>query len=470
MIINDTIRSAWMLLFAKKLPRSLVEGDKLIRVWNDIYAGSPEWQKYTTRGLGGQRTEWRFLMNPAKLVCSEAAGLVFAEAPKIDADQSVLDLLKANRFDANIQAWLEFGLALGGGALKWVGRDGKLFIDWVKATDFVPVSYDARGISEADFISSRLNNGKEYKIVEKHRKNLGGGYDITLEAYENVGFDQYRGVSLIIAGITGEWAWHSPVKLFSEWRNPEANNIDLDSPLGISVFANAVDTAQQLDLAFDYLADELETSRRKIILPASMIKSYFDSTSKRKDLYYDKNERVYVAFDAEEQKDMAPTAIDFPLRVDDISKTINVLLAIFSKQCGFSDGFLSFDSTSMKTATEVVSENSKTFRTKQNIETSLTATLVPFLEALKGIGPEYGVATTDMEYAIHWDDSVIEDRNSRATYWNTRIEKGTALLEDALVAMDGITEEEAAVKAAAIRAGRATVDVGSLFGGSEDEQ
>ena len=42
MIINDTIRSAWMLLFAKKLPRSLVEGDKLIRVWNDIYAGSPE--------------------------------------------------------------------------------------------------------------------------------------------------------------------------------------------------------------------------------------------------------------------------------------------------------------------------------------------------------------------------------------------------------------------------------------------
>lgn len=466
MIINDTIRSAWMLLFAKKLPRSLVEGDKLIRVWNDIYSGRPEWQKYTTRGLGGQRTEWRFLMNPAKLVCSEAAGLVFAEAPKIDADQPVLDLLKANRFDSNIQAWLEFGLALGGGALKWVGRDKKLFIDWVKATDFVPVSYDARGVSEAYFLSSRLNNGKEYKIVEKHRKNAEVGYDITLEAYENVGFDQYRGVPIQAAGLS-DGSWKSPVKLFSEWRNPEANNIDLDSPLGISVFANAVDTAQQLDLAFDYLADELETSRRKIILPASMIKSYFDSTSKRKDLYYDKNERVYVAFDAEEQKDMAPTAIDFPLRVDDISKTINILLAIFSKQCGFTDGFLSFDSTSMKTATEVVSENSKTFRTKQNIETSLTATLVPFLEALKVIGPEYGVATTAMEYAVNWDDSVIEDRNSRATYWNTRIENGTALLEDALMEMDGLTEKNAATKAAAIRAGRATVDVGSLFGGSE---
>lgn len=469
MIISDTIRSAWLMVFGKSLPRALVDGDKMIRVWNDIYAGRPEWQKYATRGLGGKRTEWRYLMNPAKMICSEASGLVFAEPPKIDADQSVLDILDANRFIPNMQAWLEYALALGTGALKWVIKDGKPIIDWVRAPDFVPVSYDARGITEADFMSSKLNNGKEYKLVEKHRKALDGGYDITLEAYENVGFEQFRKVPLEVAGVA-EGSWHSPVKLFEAWKNPEANNLDLDSPLGISMFANGVDTIQQLDIAFDYLADEMETSRRKIIIPASMIQSYFDNTGKRTDLYYDKNERVYVAFDDAEKKDMVPVAIDFALRIEEISKTINVLLSIFSKQCGFSDGFMSFDATSMKTATEVISENSKTFRTKKNIENSLTETLVSFLEALKGIGPEYGVATTDMEYAIHWDDSVIEDRNSRATYWNTRIEKGTALLEDALVAMDGITEEEAAVKAAAIRAGRATVDVGSLFGGSEDAQ
>ena len=465
MVIGDTIRSAWLMLFGKRLSRSLVEGNKLISVWNDVYGGRPSWQQYNTRGIGGSRTEWRYLMNPAKLVCSEASGLVFAEPPVIDVDTSVLDVLEANKFIPNMQAWLEYALALGTGALKWVIKDNKPIIDWVKAPDFIPVSYDARGITEADFLSSVVHNEKEYRIVEQHRVDV-MGYRITLEAYENVGFEQYRKVPLLAAGIT-EGEWTSPVKLFEAWRNPEANNIDLNSPLGISIFGNAIDTIQQLDIAFDYLADELETSRRKIILPASMIQSYFDSTGKRKDLYYDKNERVYVAFDDAEKQSMEPVAIDFDLRVEKISQTINLLLSVLSKQCGFSDGFLSFDGTSMKTATEVISENSKTFRTKKNIENSLSGVIISFLESLKVLGPQYGLKVSNMDYAIHWDDSVIEDRNSKATYWNTRIEKGTALLEDALKAMDGLDDEEAKAKAEAIRASRATVDVGGLFGGAE---
>jgi A118 family predicted phage portal protein len=465
MILTDAIKSLWLILFGKKLPKSLANGDRLARAWLDIYSGKPSWQSYTTRGIGGQRTEMRYLLNPAKLVCSEFAGLVFAEPPIVDADESIIEVLKNNNFTANAQSWLEYALALGTGALKWVVKDGRFIIDWVKATDFVPVSYDARGISEADFISSVVYKDKEYKIIEQHRETE-TGYTITLEAYENIGYDEFRKVSTEQAGIL-ESQWSSPVKLFEAWKNPEANNIDIASPLGISVFANAVDTMQQIDIAFDYLADELETSRRKIIIPSSMIQSYFDSAGKRKDVYYDKNERVYVAFDDAEKQSMTPVAIDFDLRIEKINQTLNMLLSIFSKQCGFSDGFLSFDGTSMKTATEVISENSKTFRTKKNIENSLSYTFLSFLDSLKIIGREYGLTFTDKETDIHWDDSVIEDRNSKANYWNTRIEKRTALLEDALMAMDGLSEDEAKAKAEAIRASSATIDVGSMFGGAE---
>ena len=452
----------WLAVFGKRLPKSLIDGDKMISVWNDIYAGRPEWQKYTTRGIGGKRTEWRYLMNAGKIVCSEIAGLVFAEEPTMTVDDEVLKVLEENRFSSNAQGWLETSLALGTGALKWVIKNGKPIIDWVKATDFVPVSYDARGITEADFMSSEVFESKEYKVIEQHRKD-GEGYKITLKVYENIGHDQYREVSPERAGIT-ETEWTSPVKLFEAWKNPETNNIDLYSPLGISIFANAADTIQQLDKAFDYLAEELETSRRKIILPASMISTYFDNTGKTKDLYYDKNERVYVAFNSDEVKDMTPVAIDFDLRIEKITATINALLSVLSKQCGMSDGFLSFDGASMKTATEVISENSKTFRTKKNLENSLGYTLVKFLSALKSLDV---VKTTDMEYSIEWDDSVIEDRNARADYWNNRVSQGTALLEDALMAMDGLAEDEAILKAKAIRASRATVDIGSMFGGQE---
>lgn len=462
MRISDNVRSMWLAVFGKRLPKSLIDGDKMIAVWNDIYAGRPEWQQYTTRGIGGKRTEWRYLMNAGKIVCSELAGLVFAEAPVMNVDDDVKQILEDNRFSSNAQGWLETSLALGTGALKWVIKDGKPIIDWVKATDFIPVSYDARGITEADFLSSEVHEGKEYKIVEQHRLD-GKGYKITLKAYENVGYDQFREVPAARAGLM-VWEWTSPVKLFEAWKNPETNNIDLYSPLGISIFANATDTIQQLDKAFDYLAEELETSRRKIILPASMISTYFDNTGKTKDLYYDKNERVYVAFNSDEVKDMTPVAIDFDLRIEKITATINALLSVLSKQCGMSDGFLSFDGASMKTATEVISENSKTFRTKKNLENSLGYTLVKFLSALKSLDV---VKTTDMEYSIEWDDSVIEDRNARAEYWNTRVSQGTALLKDALMAMDGLAEDEAILKAKAIRASRATVDIGSMFGGQE---
>jgi hypothetical protein len=44
-------------------------------------------------------------------------------------------------------------------------------------------------------------------------------------------------------------------------------------------------------------------------------------------------------------------------------------------------------------------------------------------------------------------------QDSRAEYWNTRVAQGTALLEDALIAMDGLTEEEAKIKGRGYRSG-----------------
>ena len=190
-------------------------------------------------------------------------------------------------------------------------------------------------MTEADFLSTVTKDGKEYKIVEQHRVS-DGGYNITVKAYERFAFSgakEYREVPLERAGIAdGEGT--SPVKLFQEWKVPEANNIDHYSPLGISIYANATDTLRQIDEAFDYLATELETSRRKIIIQRSMLTGYFDTAKDKTVPYYDKNEKVYVAFDAADKESMAPVAIDFELRIDAIKQTLNTLFSILSKQCG----------------------------------------------------------------------------------------------------------------------------------------
>jgi len=456
MRLSDSIVSLWLLLFGAKLDKSVVEGDKLIQVWNDIYAGRPEWQKYTTTGIGGKRTEYRYLMNAAKMLCSELSGLVFAESPVIVADQSVLDILAANKFLDNLRPWVEIAIALGGGALKWTIKGGKFIVDYVHATDIVPVSYDSTGIHEADFLSTEVINAKEYKIVESHRKTA-TGYRIEVKSYLKVSEAEYRLVPNPEGVNGGEVEITTTRPLFRVFKMPGANNIDMYSPLGLSIFANAVDTCRMLDEGQDYISDEMETSRRKIILPQSMIATYFDQNARKSSQYYDKNERVYVAFNSDEIKDMTPVSIDFELRIDSIAKTINTLLSIFCRQCGVDDGFLSFDGKSMKTATEVISENSKTFRTKKNIENALGSIVIDFLSVLKDIGGLYGVSTTADDYTIEWDDSVIEDRNSRATYHETLYASGLEDRITAIMAVHGVDEKKATEMAAKIKSDKAIV-------------
>jgi A118 family predicted phage portal protein len=193
----------------------------------------------------------------------------------------------------------------------------------------------------------------------------------------------------------------------------------------------------------------------------------FDTAKTKQDVYYDRNDSVYVAFDDAEKQAMLPVDINFEFRIEQIISDINVNLAILCKQCGLSDNFLSFNGASMKTATEVISENSKTFRTKKNIEISLTPVIVGFISTLKDIGAAYGINTTEEEYAVAWDDSVLEDRGAKETRIINRYNAKLITLEDALVELDGLTEEEAKEKAQAIRDGNKTVDVGSLFGGNE---
>lgn len=467
MRIGDTIKSTWLELFGKKLDRCLVEGDKMIQVWADIYAGRPEWQKYTTRGLFGQRTEWRFLLNAAKMITSELAGLVFAEEPTLTIDDDVRDVLKANKFWTNLQSWLDIACALGNGALKWTIKDGQPIIDYVRATDYMPVTYDSRGVTEADFASTIVRDGKEYKIIEQHRISE-GGYTVALKAYKKNANGEYKECMATEAGIDEQPVFIATTRpLFVIWKNPEANNLDLYSPLGISIFAIGVDTIRQLDEAYDNLAHERNSTKRKIIIGSSMIKTVFDTAKTKQDVYYDRNDSVYVAFDDAEKQNMMPVDINFPFRIAEITSDININLAILCKQCGLSDNFLSFNGASMKTATEVISENSKTFRTKKNIENSLTPVIVNFLSVLKDIGSDYGIATSEEEYTLSWDDSILEDRGAKEARIINRYNAKLITLEDALIQIDGITEDEAEEKAQKIRDGNATVDAGSLFGGNE---
>jgi len=391
-------------------------------------------------------------MNGAKVVCRELNSLVFSESPVLTADQSVLDTLANNSFLKNLPNQSEYILALGGGSLK-LRYDGDIQIDFVKANNFIPLSGDNNRITEASFISRIVRENKKYSLVETHKKQ-GTGYEITNTMYDDV---TGRKVSLP-DGMEETTTVNVTSPLFTYIKPNIANNFDPESPLGISLFANAVDTLKALDIAFDGLNSEMVLGKKRIIVPSNAIRSVVDENGKLVK-YFDPSDEVFSALNIDDEESLKIQDNSVDLRIKEIKTAIQTLLDILAMQVGFSAGYLAFDGGGMKTATEVISDNSKTFKTKQSYENNLGEGIVDIMDSIRELMQAYNLGTvTNDEYSVTFSDSVIEDRNSKATYWINLYASGLVTLEVALQNIHGVSEEDAKVMAATIKSENQSVD------------
>lgn len=463
--LTDAFKTFWNILTGRTLLHDIAEADELIQRWYAVYRGDCPWLAYTYIGLSGTKRERvRESMHAAKLICSELAGLVWAELPKVETDPAIADLLEREQFYQRAIKMTEYGSALGGFAWKLYSPDGKaLKIDGVTADCFIPVTYSPGGnITEADFVSRLVNDSKTYVVLEQHRV-IPGGYRITREAYLESGVylekrkPEDAGLSSDPVDIK------TTVPLFVYVPTSEANNFSMTSPLGISIYANALGTLKSLDIAFDALQHEIVMGKRRIIVPASAVRSVVDPKTGNPVTYFDPSDEAFIAFNNSEAQEMKIIDNTVEIRIESIRLAIQTLLNILSVQVGFSAGYLSFDAAGLKTATEVISENSKTYKTKQAYENNIGAGMLALLEAIRVIGPLYGVATTKNEYSIAWNDAIIEDRAAKEKRINERVAAGTMTKWQAIMELDGLTEAEARARADEINKENATVDVG--FGG-----
>jgi A118 family predicted phage portal protein len=79
-------------------------------------------------------------------------------------------------------------------------------------------------------------------------------------------------------------------------------------------------------------------------------------------LYFDKNDDTYVAING--MQDQPVKEIDFTLRVNEHTEAINSELNWLSAGVGFGESYYSLEGSRVKTATEVMSEDSDAYRTK----------------------------------------------------------------------------------------------------------
>ena len=445
-----------------------------------------------------------YRMNMAKAVCAEMAGLVWGEECSVNVsmegressednpdplNEFVQKVLAKNAFREKMQESIEEGLALGGSALKvWAeakhDEDGneipesrKIQIGYAMADQFIPISWDNAKITEGVFVSRIAKGGWYYTRLEWHKWN-GLTYVITNELYRSeIQKGKDGGDSQDILGVRYplaeiypylEEVTEVPVEesLFTYWRTPIANNLDDNSPLGMSIYGNALETLHALDICYDSFVREFRLGKKRIIVPARSVRSVADPETGRLLRYFDPNDETYEALASDSPDDLKITDNSVELRVEEHVAAINAFLSILCLQIGFSAGTFTFDQhTGLKTATEVVSENSKTYKTIKTLQNQIRPAVEHLVRNIIDVAILYGMdfegqtverlVANGYNVNITFDDGVTQDRQ-------TNINEGVMLCGAGLLSKftfltdpkygQGLTPEEAEAELARIKA------------------
>jgi A118 family predicted phage portal protein len=211
--------------------------------------------------------------------------------------------------------------------------------------------------------------------------------------------------------------------LFTYFRTPKANNIDDNSPLGISMYANAMDTLHAIDICFDSFVREFRLGKKRIIVPARMIRQVVDPVTGKQVRYFDATDETYEALSTDDPDTLKIQDNSVTLRVDEHVEAMNALLNVLCLQVGLSFGTFSFDAHGgLKTATEVVSENSKTYKTIKNFQNMITPAIKDLIDAILEVASLYEVeyngqnirnlVANGYEVKVSLDDGVTQDRQT----------------------------------------------------------
>lgn len=433
-----------------------------IEVWKRLYGGYYKpFHDINVQTVKGTSKRKMHTLHIGKVAASEMASLIYNEKCKISIgnksiDEFIKDVFKANKFDKNFQDYLEYSFAMGGMVIKPYVEDvagtneKKIMLSFISADSFVPVSWKNGNIYEAVFPHEFKEKDKHYTHLEWHLWD-DGIYTVKHELYQSDTKDAMgHEVPLTAANLTADFAPITPIaainrSLFVYIKPNVANNIDTDSPLGISLYANALDTMKTIDTAFDSFNREFRLGKKRIIVPSQYVKTIVDPITGTRQRYFDASDETYEAMQGGMDGEEGIKEINTTLRVDEHVAGINALLNLFSMQTGFSSGTFTFDGQSMKTATEVISENSKTFKSKKSHETIIEGALQELVGSIVTLAGLYGIFSASEEYevSVSFDDSIADDKTTEINQQSQMVLAKLQSRKRAIMEIQGVTEDEA---------------------------
>lgn len=364
-----------------------------IALWWDAWQGQ----------LPFSATHANFLPLPTAYISTEhLARLVTGEIKFEIADENFNGYVQKNLLP-NLDRITQLTLVGGYTVIKpYFAQSGEMFFDFGTSRDFLPLALDENGhVTEGIFYERIRYKGKVYERRECHSFR-NGVHTVRNTAYL---YGTKRRVEL---SEVPKWAFLLPegqipsdIPMIATFRTPYANNIDLDSELPVSVYANSLGTLHEIDEAHSEYRAEFRKMSAKVFADRTVLKGNRGIP----DDYF-----VSMNGDGASTIEQQIMAYAPQIREAELRAGINSELRFYETQIGVSSGTFSFDpQKGLVTATQVLSEDRTTYNTVCQLQKQLRPALQSISRIIVNLAKFYGMDCEDGECAIEFGDSVFED-------------------------------------------------------------
>lgn len=424
--------------------------DEKIDQWWSWYDCSNEFYRPLKRDVGGRTVEVEHMtLRPARMVADEHAALMCSDGSELSCDdegmRAWLDAT-ASGFVAASAPMISRAMALGTAGLfpdleRAADGSWSVRMRWYDARCLIQLSADEGESVACAVASDVLVAGRrlhQLKVVEPDPAT--GLYRMVTRLFDPGRSDE----EVLPGGIIPELPLGTEMRPYALVTPTIGNTYDDAAPLGVSVYDDGIDAIRLLDETFNQFYWHVKLSTPRVFMDDEMVSR--DPKTGRVDLTTTLDEVLFSRV-AGTVTDRVPITVYNPeMRVEESERSIDDALSILSLKCRLGPNYFSFTrSSGLRTATEVVSDNSVLLRSVRANENSagpaISGAFRGAYAAWLSLSGRPSADVPDLEVA--WDDSVIEDTQTTRTQMKDDISRGLCPRWEYLVRFHGMTEEEA---------------------------
>lgn len=354
-------------------------------------------------------------MNFAKRGCADDANLCEVVSINVGNEvqsEKVNEILINNRFDTMYRKQLE-RMSATGTVAAYVRLDDAVYLDNGKITggniritycyaeNYIPLKVVNDEVTEAAFVANDFVKGKKQTTLVIFTL-VKGLYKSETCLFDDSGKE-----------IDYRWVILGDVKPFEVMRVAEVNNIENMDGFGLPKVWNAIPILKKLDLCNMILSSDLEKGEKFVLTNEAVVE--LDKKTGRPKERNPMWKKLFVFLGKKPIDGNGYIQEYVPkIRVDEITKTFELCLSLFSMMFGFGSKKYTFENGQIKTATEYIGEKqdsmqelNKQRKEAENYINHIVKAVMWFANTFQGAAYDLGA-----EICIDFDDSYIEDKGT----------------------------------------------------------